>query len=337
MEHISIFNYEAFYLDYLEGNLSEEDAALLMAFLEAHPELKIEEESLPVLEMESESLDQKFKADLKQINFNETMISMDNVEQFFIAETEGLLSTVKKTELVQFVAKDSDLLQAQKLYASTILTPDNGIVFSDKNSLKQSRQIVLWPYISVAAAASVAIMFFLLNPSAPPSGIAKNSSVKKPVKVEKVENQIGNNGNNEQGSTNKDQVIEKQNIFNIPANHESDPKQDVAVNVVQPDTRLSVGQLNTRKLKGLDLKKNNQTVIESSYPINTLASNITEPEDDYNMLGFSEMNNPIKPITNRLATAVNQEVDFRTAKANEKQSGGFFLKVGKLEISHRKF
>ena len=47
------------------------------------------------------------------------------------------------------------------------------------------------------------------------------------------------------------------------------------------------------------------------------------------------MNNPISPITNRLANVVKQEVDFRTAKATEKRSGGFYLKIGKLEISHR--
>jgi hypothetical protein len=51
---------------------------------------------------------------------------------------------------------------------------------------------------------------------------------------------------------------------------------------------------------------------------------------------FQDMNNPIKPITNRLSDVVKQEVDFRMAKATEKTPGGFYLKIGKLEISHRK-
>jgi len=41
MEHISIFNYEAFYLDFLEGTLSEEDTALFLKFMEEHPELRL--------------------------------------------------------------------------------------------------------------------------------------------------------------------------------------------------------------------------------------------------------------------------------------------------------
>jgi len=288
--------------------------------------------------MESESLDQKFKADLKQINFNETSISMNNIEQFFIAETEGLLSTVKKTELGQFVAKDAALIQTQKLYASTILTPDNGIVFSDKNSLKQNRRIVLWPYISIAAAASVALMFFFMNPSTPTNVATNNPVVKKSTEDKKVESRKLNEEHGtwsvEHGAEN---VEHEKMIPNPPVNYQQNNKQDVAVNERPSVVRPDINKLVPRKIKDLDTQKGNNTIMEHSNSGNTLASISKEPEDDYNVLGFSEMNNPIKPITNRLATAVNQEVDFRTAKANEKQSGGFFLKVGKLEISHRKF
>ena len=48
IKKINIFNYEAYYLDYLEGNISEEDAAVLLDFLDKHPELKMEDEELPV-------------------------------------------------------------------------------------------------------------------------------------------------------------------------------------------------------------------------------------------------------------------------------------------------
>ena len=50
MEKISIFNYEAYYLDLLEGNLSEEDTALLLDFLEQHPHLKLDHEFMPELD-----------------------------------------------------------------------------------------------------------------------------------------------------------------------------------------------------------------------------------------------------------------------------------------------
>ena len=99
MEKISIFNYEAFYLDYLEGNLNTEDAELFITFLNDHPELKVNDDFLPTFSNEQSALDAQFKEDLKQISFNETAICNENVGQFFIAEAEKLLSQEKIIEL----------------------------------------------------------------------------------------------------------------------------------------------------------------------------------------------------------------------------------------------
>ena len=89
MERISIFNYEAFYLDFLEGNLNEEDTALLMAFLEANPDLKMEDDSLPTFEAEEFELDDALKNDLKQPLIDEA-ITNNNVEYFMISDAEGI-------------------------------------------------------------------------------------------------------------------------------------------------------------------------------------------------------------------------------------------------------
>ena len=59
-------------------------------------------------------------------------------------------------------------------------------------------------------------------------------------------------------------------------------------------------------------------------------------EDSYTNLGFNQMQNPIIPITSKLSELVKKDVDFRTAKATSKHSGGFYIKIGKLVISHTK-
>jgi hypothetical protein len=195
MKRISIFNYEAFYLDFLEGNLSEEDAALLLAFLDENPQLKVEEEELPILGFENASLDAKFKENLKQLVFNETIITLDNSDQFLIAETENLLSSEKKAELGRFVSKHPELAQTQKLYASTHLIADKSIVFAYKESLKQSNKIVLWPFISLAVAASVAILFFLWNSTT--NGITDNgTSISNHKEIKKVPYQKNEHNSN---------------------------------------------------------------------------------------------------------------------------------------------
>ena len=153
MEHISIFNYEAFYLDFLEGTLSEEDTALFLKFMEAHPELRLEDEAMLAIQNEFVSLDQSFKENLKQILYNETVISFNNVEQFLIAQLEGLLSETKNTELNVFLVQYPALLQLQHVYESTKLNPDLSVVYTQKSSLKQARRVALWPILSFAAAA----------------------------------------------------------------------------------------------------------------------------------------------------------------------------------------
>ena len=45
MEQLNIHNYEAFYLDFLEGNLNEEETSQLFCFLDENPSLKIEVEN----------------------------------------------------------------------------------------------------------------------------------------------------------------------------------------------------------------------------------------------------------------------------------------------------
>lgn len=332
MERISIFNYEAFYLDFLEGNLSEEDTALLLAFLEAHPELKVEMDSFPLLEETPLALDAKFKTDLKQISFDLDAITAQNVEQFMIAELEGLLSDKKKRELDQFIGQDAGLIKAKKIIGLTTLEANTSLVFADKASLKRSKRIVLWPYISIAAAASVALFFFVWNPSSNGidqaiNPIAKNKDPKtittNPVKTDPADSTV-------YAPSHKNKIIEEQAV-------EAENKLILA-SLDKPRTvRPSLGNLTVKEAKTLASKRRDLNVIENASSAKTIVPPTPESNNDYALVGFDEMNNPISPITNRLASAVKQEVDFRSAKATEKRSGGFYLKIGKLEISHRKF
>ncbi|TXI83222.1 MAG: hypothetical protein E6Q38_03800 [Crocinitomicaceae bacterium] len=318
MERISIFNYEAFYLDFLEGTLSEEETALFLAFLEEHPELQLEDENLFAIDEDQAVLDASFKENLKQLNFETTAITLNNVEQFLIAQTEGLLSSTKHAELNVFLAQDPALLHAQRVYAHTKMNPDLSIVYADKSSLKQARRVALWPVISLAAAASVAVFFFIQTPSLD-FGAAAGSTAKihfkgtlKPVTPV-----------NETPTT---------LIQTLQTTVESDPQQ-LATIINVPNKRTVVDHLKAKRLNKIrtDEVENEVEFLEA-----TSAPVVSKFEHKVGAVGFQDMKNPIKPITNRLSDAVKQEVDFRTAKATNERSGGFYLKIGKLEISHRR-
>jgi hypothetical protein len=323
MERISIFNYEAFYLDFLEGTLSEEETALFLAFLEEHPELQLDDENLFAIEDDQVALDTSFKENLKQLNFESTAITLSNVEQFLIAQTEGLLSSTKRAELNVFLSQDPSLLHAQRLYANTKLNPDLSIVFEEKSSLKQARRIALWPILSMAAAASVAVFLFLGNPSTDAGQMAGTTArihVKLPVK-----------------DVNQSPVVinPSSSTSQAPSIGLSIPSKEqpiVASNIPNRLTNKPL-QLKVKKLMGISVREVDNDIEEQTFAQSTITPVSTE--NVATNYGFQDMKNPIKPITNRLSDVVKQEVDFRTAKATEKTPGGFYLKIGKLEISHR--
>ena len=156
MEKISIFNYEAFYLDFLEGNLNEVDTALFLEFLDENPDLKMAEESLLFLQVENASLDPITKAGLKHPEKNEAL-SLLNIEYFLIAQAENDLSLEKSLEVDTFVIGDSALEETKALLNTVYFEADKSIVFADKQSLKRKRAIILWPYYAAVASVLFAL------------------------------------------------------------------------------------------------------------------------------------------------------------------------------------
>ena len=333
MEHINIFNYEAFYLDFLEGNLNEEGTALFLAFMEAHPELKLDDESLVSVEVETSNLETQFKNSLKQVSYTDTPITLSNIEQFLIAETEGQLSSAKLAELEAFVAANCFLRQSQKLYAITHLKADLSIVYANKASLKRKKAIVLWPYVSLALAASLtAILFYVyysgnqLLVNSPTNAIVQTDStevVPKEINI-KEENKL-DQLNQYQQSTTTDFVAQ------------SNPISDQNVHTpTKQDRPTQIDRLNIKGLKTIKSKKADFEIIERNPADLAVQSVNNQSTNDVAYMGFQDMKNPIKPITNRLGDVVKQEVDFRAAKTTSERSGGFYFKIGKLEVSHRK-
>lgn len=131
MSRIDIHNYEAFLLDYFEGNLNEELTAELKAFTMAHPELDIDLDDidLPVFAKEDISFDDK-----------ETLLKKE--DEFF---NEELLNYIERNlspeQLAQFelkIAGDSNLAKEVEAFRKTILPVDSTETLENKNSLPKS-------------------------------------------------------------------------------------------------------------------------------------------------------------------------------------------------------
>jgi hypothetical protein len=328
MEKISIFNYEAYYLDFLEGNLNEEDTAVLMDFLKKHPELEIDGEEMQVLHTENIFLDKEFLKGMKQVDLVADQINDDSLEQFMIASIEGKLSEQKQSELNKILSANEKAAAEMALYKKTILSAPV-MIFDGKEELKQKKTIVLWPYFAMAAAASL-IAFLLWFGISTDVTKAPEYAKKQAPKIE--------NSNDE-----SDEVIvpEPQNYVANENGVDNEKKDFVKSDKTSPDQiptqqkkNYAVDHIKTKTPGNLTLAQFNEEPSRISQPVNSIPEQRTE--SSYASLGFDQMNNPIKSITKKIAEIANTEVDFRSAKPSKSTSGGFYLKIGNLEISRKK-
>lgn len=334
MEKISIFNYEAYYLDYLEGNLSEEDSALLLAFLEANPDLKLEDEDLDNrLESPSELLDSKSKSGLLQYG-EEDEVTLDSIEFFMISAKEGILSPAKEAEVFAFLDAHPKVEKDWLIYQHTTLEADSSIRYADKEELKQ-KTAVLWPYVSFAAAASVAalIMFW-------PAGGTQVSetglgylagnlrSVNSTTFVGHEHPGISIGGNTQ--------------VTDVQAGNPNNANTLTLDNYYAENRQTPVNSLNHRPAGSVLAAFNDielQPIAKTTFAQDENAANgnvLQNENSDMASARELEMHNPIEPFTRFVGEKTNTDIEFRKSDKGAEGNKGFYLKIGKFELSRKK-
>ena len=194
--NINRLTYEAFLLDFAEGNLTAEEIILLKRFINEHPELGSWEElteDLPVLAGE----EQVFFADKSRLKApflpeRELRINSENFDSFAIAYLENELNTTEEQAFELYLESDKKFRQEFLILQKTFLQPDKSIQFEDKQALKAKtgRKVALFlPWIGVAAGLllliSVGWWFGRENSnSAKPKLDVYAMSTIKPVQIE---------------------------------------------------------------------------------------------------------------------------------------------------------
>lgn len=310
---ITIENYEIYYLDYLDGNLSEELSEALRLFLMHHPDLVIEETNV---RLNPEEIDYANKAELKVWDEDE-VITLNNVELFTIAAEEKLLSTTKQIELSRFTQERSALQNELSYYTLTKLQPNLNWVYTDKNKLKRKNTIALWPWFSAAAAV---ILLFSIT-----SLFDTNNANVRYTKSNEVDLFISSELEEEiQWKSNR--VAEQKGSSFIEKQRVNDINRSAKGKVKQQKRKFPVA------IEKLPLRQNTQkvslpTVLVEPQEINPkLASQLPKIEP------LNSMNNPIWAVTNLVGAVTNKDVDFRTAKETEENTGGFHIKFGTFEV-----
>ena len=129
MHKIDIHNYEAYLLDFSEGNLTGELQVELELFLIQHPELEINLDELSLVTLENESASFSNKNSLKKSEAD--LVS----ETQFIGYIENQLPENERLALEKSCSINPSLAKELALYNNTIAKADETIVFENKQSL----------------------------------------------------------------------------------------------------------------------------------------------------------------------------------------------------------
>lgn len=161
MKEINIENYEAYFLDFVEGNLSDSQAKMLGDFLKENPHLNSALDSYEPISVKGSSF---VDDQLKNRLIREETTGLLLVDYLMIAQAEEVITPTEKVQLANIVSKNQDLLTDLALYHKTKLTKEH-IVFPAKNTLKRTnRKGIFWIQISAAAAVILALLLMDLNP-----------------------------------------------------------------------------------------------------------------------------------------------------------------------------
>lgn len=171
-------NYEIWFLDYAEGQLSTKQVRLLMAFLEENPDLKEELEAFVIVELPKTSVSYAAKSELKQTG-ELPLVNLQNYDDYLIGKIEGDLSNNDQEGLDRFFENHAEKKSDLNIYQQLKLKPDYTIRYRKKRSLKKrNRRIPI--YYATGIAAGIAILFILSGVFNPADNPAKQATQSVP-------------------------------------------------------------------------------------------------------------------------------------------------------------
>ena len=134
---INQHNYEEFFIDYLDGNLSDSQIIELENFLLQHPELREELEDMENIVISEENIHFHKKESLLQPDIS-LPVTKENIEYFLIAESEGDLDEEHQVALNNFLSDKQEYTNDKDIYSKLKLHPDTRIKYPNKPALKKS-------------------------------------------------------------------------------------------------------------------------------------------------------------------------------------------------------
>lgn len=342
MGQINIHNYEAYLLDFSEGNLTDELQMELELFLIQHPELDINLADLALVYVEEESASFSNKINLKK---SETDLVS---EEQFIAYIEHQLSTDEKIIVEKSCLVNPSLANELALYQKTIAVADTNIIYQNKNELKRKAKVI-WFDFSITQYAAAACILFLIgififwpkNNSINNSNLAansknnstQNSTIKDENKTAVKKEQLAN-----KDVVKEKVVVQKSNSIISAAKSTS----TLLANNNQHTISKKDSIVNSPEIQKLT-DVSNETVVATNTPPttkkqnNTVVQVITENDDDIVAANADKKKKGIWAAASRALKNLNN-AGVKSVNGNEDDAKGessYALTLGGVSITHK--
>lgn len=355
MKAITLHNYEAFILDFYEGNLDAVQTELLMDFLEKNTDCKADFESFEEIKLENEvdifSGKEVLLSD--ELAFQST-ITADNFEEYSIAFHEGILTTEKEQELSLFLALNPSFQSINKIYSAVYL-PQETIVFVHKKALLHKEPKIIYGFFKYAAVAAAVILgIFLFNR---PEQVYFYDALKPIAEVE-LNDQFDEAFESQVALVRKKAeergLIKPEKRTTIKANSkqiETPPKVEKAAEIIVPiltdiPVRNEIDEISTIQPAEIEFQVNNERQIVE---ITTAKKTGIEPKQpskqEYASIGNAALgvirndvlkNRPIiEALAEEITTATNDKVKLTAKKGITKRVQEFALEIGEFSISKK--
>ncbi|MGZ3864193.1 MAG: hypothetical protein ACXVPN_13970 [Bacteroidia bacterium] len=322
---INLHNYEAFFLDHKEGNLSAELQNELFLFLEKHPHLYEELAAFENVTLDDLGVAEIFPA---KESIRRTEFTNDDL----IAYTEGIADAKTKREIEKLSSQSRELKKELALYEAAVVQPDLSVRFENRSTLKK-RGIVIalqsnYTFLRVAAAVLLLIGSFFLIYNLTSSDIKEAKVV--------AENDIESGNSKQQKETNSEHFNENKQLAEKRGEQKSNYYKQEKVN----------GKLQIKKKESGETREylagENKDVVVNAGQTNTVSTNTNKTEEpvfsNNTAVKNEQIESPatIKSYYNYRPDTDNDETPVVTASAAPAKKS-FFNKLANVAKSVNKF
>lgn len=261
-------NYEQFFILYVDNELNAEERQAVEEFVAANPDLQTELDMFMevVLQPEPEIIFTAKHTLLK----NSSPVTEENFEEYFVLYGDDELTKEDKEFVEQFVYRNPQHQAAFELIQMARVTPDNGVVYANKEELyryeKKGGAVIRMQWMRAAAAAVILLFmgglgWMFIDGKQDPHVPSEDSAIYSQVTPSNVP------GGNKQGEKIKNQdngsIIENNNQNDLDQNNSernnSDQqvpvKTDVTNNSSSKVVLASVSEITSKKVQNSGNKK----------------------------------------------------------------------------------